>query len=226
MAGEAVELATSTRSSFASATSRALRCLATETAALEAIAASEVPGPRLLGVAMGGPAAPGVFALVMTRVPGTSRSSVEPSTARLRALGEAVAIVHAAPVPTSPHLPLRRRPIEPVDFDAARRSEPARPLLVEAESVLRRIPMPDHRAGVRPRRLLARQHHVGRRSTDGHHRLGVCGHRPSGHRPRHATLRRRAGGRTVRRRRRARRLRIGHRTTRPPTSPTGTSPRP
>ena len=93
---------------------------------------------------MGGSDAPDVFALVTSRVPGTSRSSVEPSTARLRALGEAVAIVHAAPVPVTLHLPLRRRPVEPVDFDAARRSEPARPLLDEAESVLRRTPMPDH----------------------------------------------------------------------------------
>jgi aminoglycoside phosphotransferase (APT) family kinase protein len=119
--------------------------LATEAAALGVIAASDVPGPRLLGVAIGGPAAPGVFALVMTRVRGTSRSSVEPSTARLRALGEAVAMVHAAPVPSSPHLPARQRPVEPVDWDALRRSEPARPLLVEAEDVLRCIPMPDHR---------------------------------------------------------------------------------
>jgi aminoglycoside phosphotransferase (APT) family kinase protein len=118
--------------------------LATEAAALEAIAASDVPGPRLLGVAMGGPGTPDVFALVMTRVPGSSRSTVEPSTARLRALGAAVAMVHAAPVPTSPHLPVRQRPIEPVDFDAVRRCEPARSLLVEAEVVLRRIPMPDH----------------------------------------------------------------------------------
>jgi aminoglycoside phosphotransferase (APT) family kinase protein len=119
--------------------------LATEAAALEAIAASEVPGPRLLGVATGAPATPGVFALVMTRVPGTSRSTLEPSTARLQALGEAVAIVHAAPIPTSPHLPVRQRPVEPVDFDAARRSEQARPLLVDAEEVLRRVPMPDRR---------------------------------------------------------------------------------
>jgi aminoglycoside phosphotransferase (APT) family kinase protein len=119
--------------------------LATETAALEAIAASEIPGPRLLGVAMGGPATPGVFALVMTRVVGTSRSTVEPSAARLRAFGAAVAMVHAAPVPTSPHLPVRQRPVEPIDFDAVRRSEPTRPLLVEAEDVLRRIPVPDHR---------------------------------------------------------------------------------
>jgi aminoglycoside phosphotransferase (APT) family kinase protein len=119
--------------------------LATEAAALEAIATSDVPGPRLLGVAMGEPATPDVFALVMTRVVGTSRSTDEPSTARLRALGDAVAIVHAAPLPTSPHLPVRQRPVEPVDFDAVRRSEPARPLLVEAEGVLRRIPMPDHR---------------------------------------------------------------------------------
>ena len=119
--------------------------LATEAAGLEAIAASRVPGPRLLGVAMGGLDAPGLFALVMTRVPGTSRSSGEPSTARLRALGEAVAIVHAAPVPTSPHLPARQRPVEPVDWDALRRCEPARPLLVEAEAVMRRIPMPEHR---------------------------------------------------------------------------------
>ena len=118
--------------------------LATEAAALEAIATSDVPGPRLLDVAMGGPTTPGLFALVMTRVPGTSRSTMEPSTARLRALGKAIAIVHAAPVPTSPRLPVRQRPVEPVDFDAARRSEPARPLLVEAEDVRRRIPLPDH----------------------------------------------------------------------------------
>ena len=119
-----------------------VKLLATEAAALEAIAASEVPGPRLLGVAMGGPATPGLFALVMTRIPGTSRSTVEPSTARLRALGEAVAMVHAAPVPTSPHLPARQRPVEPVDWDALRRCEPARPLLVEAEGILRHIPIP------------------------------------------------------------------------------------
>ncbi len=119
--------------------------LATEAAALEAIAGTQIPGPRLLGVAMGGPITPGVFGLVMSRVPGTSRSAAEPSTARLRASGEALAIVHAARVPTSPHLPVRQRPIEPVDFDVARRSEPARPLLVEAEEVLRRVPVPDHR---------------------------------------------------------------------------------
>ena len=116
--------------------------LRTEAAALAAIADSDIPGPRLLGAAMGGPGAPGVFALVMSRVAGTSRSSVAPSTTRLRALGGAVAIVHAAPVPTSPHLPVRRRPVEPVDFDAARRSEPARALLVEAEDVLERTPLP------------------------------------------------------------------------------------
>ncbi len=119
--------------------------LATEAAAVAVIAAADVPGPRLLGVAMGGPATPGVFALVMTRVPGTSRSTVEPSTARLRALGAAVAMVHAAPVPSTAPLPARQRPVEPVDFDALRRCEPARPLLVEAEDVLRGIPMPRHR---------------------------------------------------------------------------------
>jgi aminoglycoside phosphotransferase (APT) family kinase protein len=118
--------------------------LATEAAALEAIAASSVPGPRLLGIAMGEPATHGVFALLMTRLPGTSRSSGEPSTARLRALGEAVATVHTAPVSASPHLPARRRPVEPVDWDALRRVEPPRPLLVEAEEVLRRTPLPEH----------------------------------------------------------------------------------
>ena len=113
--------------------------LATEAAALQAIAASAVPGPRLLGVALGEPITPGVFGLVMTRVPGSSRSAMQPSTARLRALGAAIALVHSEPVPTSVHLPVRQRPVEPVDFDAVRRSQPARPLLVEAEDVLRRI---------------------------------------------------------------------------------------
>jgi aminoglycoside phosphotransferase (APT) family kinase protein len=119
--------------------------LAAEAAALEVIAAADVPGPRLLGVALGSPAATGLFALVMTRVPGTSRSTVEPSTTRLRALGEAVAMVHAAPVPTTAQLPERQRAVEPVDFDALRRCEPSRPLLVKAEDVLRRTPTPAHR---------------------------------------------------------------------------------
>ena len=118
--------------------------LATEAAALEVLAASDVPGPRLLGAAMGGPATSGVFALVTTRVPGTSRSSVEPSTARLRALGGAVATVHAVALPPSPHLPARSRPVGPVDFDAIRRDESTRPLLAEAEDFLRRNPIPDH----------------------------------------------------------------------------------
>ena len=119
--------------------------LAAEAAALQVVAASDVPGPRLLAVAVGGPDSPGVFALVTTRVPGTSRSTVEPSTARLRALGEAVATVHAASLPPSPQLPARTRPVEPVDFDALRRGEPTRPLLAEAEDFLRRSPLPDHR---------------------------------------------------------------------------------
>src|SRR5688572_33184856 len=42
--------------------------LATEAAALETIAGTDIPGARLLGVAMGGSIAPGVFGLVMSRV--------------------------------------------------------------------------------------------------------------------------------------------------------------
>ncbi len=188
---------------------------------------SPAPGSPVLGCsvsAIGGPDAPDVFALVMSRVPGTSRSSVEPSTARLRALGEAVAIVHAAPVPTSPHLPVRRRPVEPVDFDAARRSEPARALLVEAENVLRRIPMPDHEpvfvhgdfwhgntmwvddqlTGIVDWECAGIGHpgiDLGMQRCDAALVVGPSGADAC-----------------------ARRLRIGDRPTRPPTSPTGTSP--
>jgi aminoglycoside phosphotransferase (APT) family kinase protein len=123
--------------------SRAL--LATEAAALEAIAGSGIPGPRLLGVAIGAAETPHLFAVLTTRVPGASQQADVPSTDRLRALGAAIALVHAAHVPTSAHLPLRARPIEPVDFDAVRRAEPSRSLLVEAEQFMRRTTVPRHR---------------------------------------------------------------------------------
>jgi aminoglycoside phosphotransferase (APT) family kinase protein len=119
--------------------------LATEAAALTAIEASDIPGPRLLGVALGEAEAPELYAVVTTRVAGTSHQAREPSTARLRALGNAIAVVHAAPVPVSTRLPARTRPIEPVDFDAARSTAPTRELLVTAEEFLRRAPAPEHR---------------------------------------------------------------------------------
>src|SRR5688572_18462826 len=44
--------------------------LETEAAALEAIADTGVPGPRLLAMATGGRDTPGLFAVVMSRMPG------------------------------------------------------------------------------------------------------------------------------------------------------------
>ena len=118
--------------------------LLTEAAALRAIADSAVPGPRLLALAMGDTDHPGVFALAMSALQGTSRMTAEPSIARLEALGGAIGLLHAAPVPSSCHLPMRKRPVEPVDFDAARRSQPSRPLLAHAEQLLRQLPVPHH----------------------------------------------------------------------------------
>lgn len=112
--------------------------LATEVAALRRLGPGGLPVPRLLAADLDG-ARPLVLT---TRLPGTSRTSASPSPDRLRALGAAAALVHAAPAPDDPALPGRDRPIAVVDFAALRRESPVRPLLAEAEAVLAATPPP------------------------------------------------------------------------------------
>jgi aminoglycoside phosphotransferase (APT) family kinase protein len=120
--------------------------LATEAAALEALVGSSVPGPQLLAVAFGDARWPGVFAVATSRVAGTSRLTSEPSPQRLHALGAAAALVHVCEVPNSPLLPVRCRPIEPVDLDAVLATLPDRSLLRKAHNVVRELPVPEHRS--------------------------------------------------------------------------------
>ena len=116
--------------------------LATEVAALEHAAAHGVPAPRLIAEDLTGEVSPGLLAVLTTRIAGASRVTAEPTRARLRAMGAAVAAIHEVPLPSSPALPLRDRPINDVDFGALRRAEPAQPLLEEAERVLAQLPAP------------------------------------------------------------------------------------
>jgi len=117
--------------------------LATEVAALELAGAYGLPVPRVLAADLDGTVCAGALAVLTTTVPGTSRVTGPPSPARLRALGAAAAGIHrlSAP-PPSPALPVRTRPIEGVDFAALRRAAPPRELLVAAEALLARLPVP------------------------------------------------------------------------------------
>lgn len=115
---------------------------ATEVAALALAGRHGLAVPRLLAADLAGEVAPGTLAVLTSRVPGTSRSAGEPPGGRLRALGAAAAAIHRLPVPSSPALPARERPIASVDFGALRRAAPTQPLLAEAEAVLGRTPVP------------------------------------------------------------------------------------
>jgi aminoglycoside phosphotransferase (APT) family kinase protein len=110
----------------------------TEIAALEWANTHAVPAPVLLAANLSGAASSGTLAVLTTALPGTSRLNSAPSARRLRALGEALAVLHQVPAPSTPALPPRTRPIEIVDFDALRRSAPPDPLLERAAEALAR----------------------------------------------------------------------------------------
>lgn len=117
----------------------------TEVAALRRLGPHGLPVPELLAADLAGDVVPGVPAVLTTRLPGTSRTTAGHSPQRLRAMGEAAALVHAVPVPDPPvaALPRRDHPIATVDFAALRRAAPARPLLTEAGAALLENPPPD-----------------------------------------------------------------------------------
>ena len=127
-----------------------------EATALRVIAdhGAAVPAPRLLAVrfaALGlsapGLSAPGIPApddgpaMLIERLPGSSRIPDTAPVSRLRALGAVVAELQAV-TPVGDALPRRTRPIAGVDFAALRREQPARPLLAEAEKRIAALPVP------------------------------------------------------------------------------------
>lgn len=114
----------------------------TEIAALQVLAGqpSTVPFPRLLGVAGPDVTVTAGLALIIEKLPGSSRIPSEAPVARLRRLGALVAELQAITPP--PELPRRVRSISGVDFAELRRAKPVRPLLAEAEEAVGARPVP------------------------------------------------------------------------------------
>ncbi|GAA0898087.1 hypothetical protein GCM10009558_087040 [Virgisporangium aurantiacum] len=81
-------------------------------------------------------------AMLIERLPGSSRIPDTAPVSRLRALGAVVADLQAVRPPDHA-LPRRTRPIAGVDFAALRREQPsARPLLADAEKRIAALPVP------------------------------------------------------------------------------------
>jgi aminoglycoside phosphotransferase (APT) family kinase protein len=108
--------------------------LEAEVRALEIVNGGSDLAPRLIAADLTGAAVPGLFAVVTTKLAGTSHLATEPTPARLRAMGATVAAIQG--VPAAGALPRRVRPIDDVDFAAVRRAAPARPLLADAEQAV------------------------------------------------------------------------------------------
>ena len=75
--------------------------------------------------------------LLIEAMPGSSVIPPLRPTDRLHRLGKVAAHLNAIRVPFGFGLPQRERPIADVDFDALRAQQPPRPLLVQAEEVVR-----------------------------------------------------------------------------------------
>jgi aminoglycoside phosphotransferase (APT) family kinase protein len=98
---------------------------------------SPVPAPRLLAPVESIVDTP---AMLIERLPGSSRIPDTAPGSRLRALGAVVADLQAV-TPDGAALPRRTRPIAGVDFAALRRAS-VRPLLAEAERRIAALPVP------------------------------------------------------------------------------------
>jgi aminoglycoside phosphotransferase (APT) family kinase protein len=96
---------------------------------LEVAATTSIPVPLVLATEFSRDPA----ALLMELMPGCSTIPAERTPARLRALGAAAAVLHAAAVPGDARLPRRDHPIGPIDFDRLRAQAPAQHLLQRAE---------------------------------------------------------------------------------------------
>jgi aminoglycoside phosphotransferase (APT) family kinase protein len=114
---------------------------ATEIAALSLAGAAGLPVPGVVASDLDGSG--GGLAVLTTVLPGSSRTASAPTAARFRALGAAAAALHRVPAPPpSAALPVRTRSISAVDFAALRRAAPPRALLLRAEALLDRLPVP------------------------------------------------------------------------------------
>jgi aminoglycoside phosphotransferase (APT) family kinase protein len=113
----------------------------TEAAALAFAQEHKLAAPRLLGVDPDGRAA-GRPVLLTTVLAGSSRIPTKALPGRLRALGAAAARLHAVVAAPRPGLPLRARPLEDVDFAAARRASGSTRLLDAAEERIDQLPLP------------------------------------------------------------------------------------
>jgi aminoglycoside phosphotransferase (APT) family kinase protein len=80
--------------------------------------------------------------LLTTVLAGTSTIPATASPGRLRTLGAGAATLHAVVAAPRPGLPLRRRPLEDVDFAAARRASGSTRLLDAAEERVGETPVP------------------------------------------------------------------------------------
>jgi aminoglycoside phosphotransferase (APT) family kinase protein len=114
----------------------------TEVAALVLAAEHDLPAPRVIATDLDGSES-GSMAVLTTVVPGSSKISRVASPVRLRALGHAVARLHAVPVSPRLGLPFRTRSLSDVDFVGRRRSTGTTELLSKAEEHLREVSVPD-----------------------------------------------------------------------------------
>ena len=119
----------------------------TEAAAIELAEHHGLAAPRLLASDLDG-SVTGKLAILQSALPGGSQIPVEPHQDRLSALGRGLGRVHnVAAVPTTA-LPLRRRPIEDVDFGALPIPEGSVELLTTARRLLSERTAPEEPRGL------------------------------------------------------------------------------
>lgn len=113
-----------------------------EVAMLGVARAHGLPTATLLGCDLTGDQC-GSLAVLSTLVAGSSRIPAVPTAELLREYGAATALLHRVPGAALGELPRRVRPISGVDFAAVRRERGASRLLVYADELVARRPVPD-----------------------------------------------------------------------------------
>lgn len=113
---------------------------------LASVAGASVPVAELLGYDL---AERTGYGLVLTAwVPGTGVIPPGPDPVRLQALGAVAARISSVELTSVPALPVRSRPIEPVDFAGMRRDQGAPDLLCAAEVAVASARPADDRPGL------------------------------------------------------------------------------